>query len=179
MFCSSKNDPDETRPNANVCPVCLAHPGVLPVINREAVRHVLRVGGAIGGILAEYTEFDRKNYFYPDLPKGYQISQYEYPLVKGGVLSGVQLTRIHLEEDTARSLHEEADYSLVDFNRAGIPLMELVTEPAVKSAKEASSFARELQLLLRSLEAGEANMEKGQMRVEANISVSANETLGT
>ena len=97
MFCNSKNDPEEGRANVNVCPVCLAHPGTLPVINKEAVRHVLRVGVALGGTLADYTEFDRKNYFYPDLPKGYQISQYEYPLVSGGELAGIALTRIHLE----------------------------------------------------------------------------------
>ena len=172
MFCSSKNDPDETRPNANVCPVCLAHPGVLPVVNREAVRHVLRVGVALGGALAGYTEFDRKNYFYPDLPKGYQISQYEYPLVSGGELSGVAVTRVHLEEDTASSVHDESTgATTIDFNRAGVPLMELVTEPVITSAKQAGAFARELQLLLRCLGASEANMEKGEMRVEANVSV--------
>lgn len=181
MFCDSLNDPDETKPNVNICPVCLAHPGVLPVINREAVRHVLRVGGAIGGILADYTEFDRKNYFYPDLPKGYQISQYEYPLVKGGALNGVAITRIHLEEDTASSIHNETDGStVIDFNRAGVPLMELVTEPVITSATQAGAFARELQLLLRYLDASEANMEKGEMRVEANVSVSRSDLkLGT
>ncbi len=172
MFCDSANDPDETRPNVNVCPVCLAHPGTLPVINREAVKHVLRVGAAIGGTLADYTEFDRKSYFYPDIPKGYQISQYEYPLVTGGELAGVAVTRVHLEEDTARSSHEQG-VSLVDFNRAGVPLMELVTEPVIHGAEAAGRFARELQLLLRTLGAGEANLEKGEMRVEANISVSA------
>lgn len=172
MFCSSKNDPDETRPNVNVCPVCLAHPGVLPVINGAAVRHVLRVGLAIGARLADYTEFDRKSYFYPDLPKGYQISQYEYPLVSGGALAGVKITRIHLEEDTASSMHDDdSGATLIDYNRSGVPLMELVTDPVIHSAAEAGVFARELQLLLRYLGASEANMEKGQMRVEANISV--------
>lgn len=172
MFCRSKNDPDETRPNVNICPVCLAHPGTLPVINHDAVRHVLRVGIALGSTLADYTEFDRKNYFYPDLPKGYQISQFEYPLVAGGILSGVPITRIHLEEDTASSIHDEATgTTLVDYNRGGVPLMELVTEPAMHSAEEAGRFARELQLLLRYLGASDANMEKGEMRVEANVSV--------
>ncbi|HWP61701.1 MAG TPA: Asp-tRNA(Asn)/Glu-tRNA(Gln) amidotransferase subunit GatB [Candidatus Paceibacterota bacterium] len=180
MFCASKNDPDEPKPNVNICPVCLAHPGTLPVINAQAVRHVLRVGAALGAKLADYTEFDRKNYFYPDLPKGYQISQYEFPLVSGGTLAGVQITRVHLEEDTASSLHDEnTGETLVDFNRAGLPLMELVTDPVIKTAEEAGIFARELQLLLRSLGASEANMEKGQMRVEANISVSKDDTLGT
>jgi len=179
MFCSSKNDPDETRPNVNVCPVCMAHPGTLPVINREAVRHILRVGTAVGGTLADFTEFDRKSYFYPDIPKGYQISQYIHPLVTGGELVGVALTRVHLEEDTARSTHAGGK-SLVDFNRAGIPLMELVTEPVIRDAQTAGRFARELQLLLRTLGAGEANLEKGEMRIEANISVSSEEgTFGT
>ncbi len=179
MFCASKNDPEEKRPNIHICPVCMGYPGTLPVINKEAVRHVLRVGKALGSTLADFTEFDRKNYFYPDIPKGYQISQYKYPLVSGGSLSGVEITRVHLEEDTARSLHEKGDYSLVDFNRAGVPLMELVTEPVIHSAEEAVHFARELQLLLRYLGASEANMEKGEMRVEANISVSKTEKFGT
>lgn len=178
MFCASKNDPDEERPNVNVCAVCLAHPGTLPVINEEAVRHVLRVGAAIGGTLADYTEFDRKSYFYPDIPKGYQISQYEHPLVSGGMLANIAITRVHLEEDTARSSHEGGS-SLIDFNRAGVPLMELVTEPVIHDAKAAGEFARELQLLLRTLGASEANLEKGEMRIEANISVSKGDTLGT
>ncbi|NTV44566.1 MAG: Asp-tRNA(Asn)/Glu-tRNA(Gln) amidotransferase subunit GatB [Candidatus Yonathbacteria bacterium] len=172
MFCACKNDADETRPNVNICPVCMAHPGTLPVINKKAVGHVLRVGKAVGGTLAtDFTEFDRKNYFYPDIPKGYQISQYKYPLVSGGSLAGVELTRIHLEEDTATSKHDKGDYSLIDYNRAGVPLMELVTEPVIADADTAMRFAKELQLLLRYLGVSEANMEKGQMRVEANISV--------
>ncbi len=200
MFCNSKNDPDEKRPNVNICPVCMAHPGTLPVINKEAVRHILRIGKALGGAIADFTEFDRKNYFYPDIPKGYQISQYEYPLVKGGFLQipifstqsedknsqflisnspnknskfkKIAITRVHLEEDTARSQHDKGDdASFVDFNRAGVPLMELVTEPVISSAKEAGAFARELQLLLRYLGASEANMEKGELRVEANVSL--------
>ncbi|HVS79438.1 MAG TPA: Asp-tRNA(Asn)/Glu-tRNA(Gln) amidotransferase subunit GatB [Candidatus Paceibacterota bacterium] len=179
MFCDSKNDPDEERPNVNICPVCMGHPGTLPVINREAVRHVLRMGTAVGGKIADFTEFDRKNYFYPDIPKDYQISQYKYPLVQGGSIAGFELTRIHLEEDTASSHHEAGDYSLVNYNRAGVPLMELVTEPVIHSAADAARFAKELQLLLRYLGAGDANMEKGEMRVEANISVSASDVLGT
>jgi aspartyl-tRNA(Asn)/glutamyl-tRNA(Gln) amidotransferase subunit B len=172
MFCDSPNNADEAKPNVNICPVCMGHPGTLPVINKEAVRQVLTVGVALNGNIADYTEFDRKNYFYPDIPKGYQISQYKYPLVQGGELVGVLITRIHLEEDTARSLHEAGDYSLVDFNRAGVPLMELVTEPVIHDAEIAGKFAKELQLLLRTLGVSEANMEKGQMRVEANISLS-------
>ncbi|HLP44264.1 MAG TPA: Asp-tRNA(Asn)/Glu-tRNA(Gln) amidotransferase subunit GatB [Candidatus Nanoarchaeia archaeon] len=180
MFCNSKNDPDESRPNVNICPVCMGHPGTLPVINKEAVKHVLKMGHAVGGTIADFTEFDRKNYFYPDIPKGYQISQYKHPLVSGGELAGIAITRIHLEEDTARSTHDTGAESLVDFNRAGVPLMELVTEPVIHSAEDATRFAKELQLLLQYLGAGEANMEKGEMRVEANISVSAEEgKLGT
>ncbi|MBU4480484.1 Asp-tRNA(Asn)/Glu-tRNA(Gln) amidotransferase subunit GatB [Patescibacteria group bacterium] len=179
MFCNSKNDPDEKKPNVNICPVCMAHPGTLPVINKEAVKSVLKVGIALGADLADFTEFDRKNYFYPDIPKGYQISQYKYPLVSGGELKGVKITRVHLEEDTAKSIHDEKGISLVDFNRAGLPLMELVTEPVVENAQQASAFAKELQLLLRYLGVGEANMEKGEMRIEANISVSDNGEFGT
>ncbi|MEK7185188.1 MAG: Asp-tRNA(Asn)/Glu-tRNA(Gln) amidotransferase subunit GatB [Patescibacteria group bacterium] len=172
LFCNSKNDPDETRPNVNICPVCMGHPGTLPVLNKEAVKKVIQVGLAVGGKIADVTEFDRKHYFYPDIPKGYQISQYKHPLVEGGSLNGIALTRIHLEEDTASSSHtDSADSSLVDFNRAGVPLMELVTEPVIHSAVDAGNFAREFQLLLQYLGVGEANMEKGEMRVEANISV--------
>jgi len=156
----------------------MAHPGTLPVPNREALRQVLRVGAALNANRADFTEFDRKSYFYPDIPKGYQISQYEHPLVQGGSLAGVAVTRIHLEEDTARSSHA-ADASLVDFNRAGVPLMELVTEPVIHDAETAAMFARELQLLLRTLVASHANLEKGEMRVEANISVSKDDTFGT
>jgi aspartyl-tRNA(Asn)/glutamyl-tRNA(Gln) amidotransferase subunit B len=171
MFCNSKNDPDEKRPNVNICPICMAHPGTLPVINKEAVHHVLKMGVAVDGKLADFTEFDRKNYFYPDIPKGYQISQYKYPLVSGGFINGVEITRVHLEEDTARSQHDGGS-SFIDYNRAGVPLMELVTEPVIHDAETAVAFAKELQLLLRYLGASEANMEKGQMRVEVNISLS-------
>ena len=179
MFCFCVNDPDEKRPNTTICPICTGHPGTLPTANREAIRKVLMIGVAVGGTCADFTEFDRKHYFYPDIPKGYQISQYKHPLVTGGVLAGVPLTRIHLEEDTARSTHDRGGESLVDFNRSGLPLMELVTEPEIKSGAQAAEFARELQRLLRYLDAGAANMEKGEMRVEANLSISSSEKLGT
>ena len=179
MFCGCKNDPETGVPNLYVCPVCMGHPGTLPVINRKAVHKVLQVGVALGAKLADFTEFDRKNYFYPDIPKGYQISQYAFPLVSGGSLAGVDITRVHLEEDTARSSHEKPGVSLVDFNRAGVPLMELVTEPVIHSAEQAMNFARELQLLLQYMNVSDANMEKGQMRVEVNISVSKTDALGT
>ena len=181
MFCSCKNNPDEEKPNINVCPVCMAHPGTLPVINKKAIESVIKVGLALGGDIADFTEFDRKNYFYPDIPKGYQISQYKYPIVSGGSLANFDITRVHLEEDNK---HFDS-YSLVDFNRGGVPLMELVTEPntfdnAEIAAKTTSNFAKELQLILWYLGVSEANMEKGEMRVEANISVSENQkVLGT
>lgn len=179
MFCSCKNDTEEKNPNVNICPICTGQPGTLPVINRQAVKNVLKMGVALGSKLADFTEWDRKNYFYPDIPKGYQISQYKYPLVSGGKLNGINITRIHLEEDTAKSSHDQGDFSLVDFNRAGVPLMELVTEPELHSGKESADFARELQLLLQYLGVGDANMEKGEMRIEANISVSTTDKLGT
>ena len=172
MFCGCANNPDEKTPNMNICPVCMAHPGTLPVINGEAVKSVIKVGLALGAKIADFTEFDRKNYFYPDIPKAYQISQYKYPIVSLGQLNGVDITRVHLEEDTATSKHDRGDYSLMDFNRAGVPLMELVTEPVIHSSKEAGDFGRELQLLLKYLGVSEVNMEKGQMRVELNISIS-------
>ena len=179
MFCGCTNAPHAQDANTHVCPVCMAHPGTLPVVNKEAVFFLMQMGTAIGGTLAEYSEFDRKNYFYPDIPKAYQISQYKFPFVTGGSIGGVEVTRVHLEEDTARSVHDQGEESLVDFNRAGVPLMELVTEPVIHTAVEAGKFARELQLLLRTLGLSDANMEKGEMRVEANISISSDSSLGT
>lgn len=178
MFSKSPNNPDETKPNQNISPVDLAHPGTLPTINQKAIEHMIRIGLAVGGDIANFTEFDRKNYFYPDIPKGYQISQYKYPIVSNGSLAGFDLERIHLEEDTATSKHFD-EHTLVDFNRAGAPLMELVTRPVLHTADDVIKFARELQLLLRYLDAGDANIEKGQMRVEVNISVSKTDELGT
>ncbi len=177
MFCGCKNDPEEKSPNVNICPVCMAHPGAIPVPNKKAIELVMRIGLAIGGEIADFTEFDRKNYFYPDIPKGYQISQYKYPIVSGGSLGGMKITRVHLEEDTGTSKHDRGDYSLVDFNRAGVPLSELVTDPHTfdsidEAAKVGGAFGKEYQLLLWYLGASDANMEKGEMRVEANISIS-------
>lgn len=182
MFCDCLNDPNEKRPNFNVCPVCTAQPGSLPVINREAVRMVIKTGLSLNCDIPVSSKFDRKNYFYPDLPKGYQISQYDKPFCKDGFLEingkKIRIRRVHLEEDTGRLVHEN-DYSLVDFNRAGIPLMELVTEPDINSAIEARRFAEELQLILRYLDVSDADMEKGQMRVEVNISIGKGGKLGT
>ncbi len=172
MFCGCRNQPHDSIPNTYICPVCTAQPGTLPVPNEKAIAMVLLFGEAVGAKKADFSEFDRKNYFYPDIPKAYQISQYKFPFLTDGSLAGVELTRVHLEEDTARSQHDKGDYSLVDFNRAGVPLMELVTEPVIHDAATAGKFARELRLLLRTLGISNANMEKGEMRVEANISVS-------
>jgi len=180
MFCACKNDPDERHPNVNICPICTGQPGTLPVINEEAVNKVIRVGLALKSQISEITKWDRKNYFYPDLPKGYQISQYDNPICVGGALEfkiqnskfKIRVRRIHLEEDTGRLIHfGHVGHSLVDFNRAGVPLMELVTEPDLNSGEEASVFAQELQLLLRYLGVSDADMEKGQMRIEANLSL--------
>ena len=183
MFCGCSNTYADAPPNTHVCPVCLGLPGTLPTINRHAVEHVLATGVAIAGEFPAATRWDRKNYFYPDLPKGYQISQYELPLVSHGRLTfntsegevTIRITRAHLEEDTAKLIHgtDEAGrrVSLVDFNRSGAPLMEIVTEPDVRSAEQARRYAEELQALLRAIGASDADMERGQMRVEANISL--------
>jgi aspartyl-tRNA(Asn)/glutamyl-tRNA(Gln) amidotransferase subunit B len=175
MFCSCPNN-FEAKPNTNICPICLGHPGTLPVINKKAVQKVMKVGAALNCKLANVSKFDRKSYFYPDLPKGYQISQFDKPLCGKGFLeiNGKKITirRIHLEEDAGKLIHTDKNYSLLDCNRAGLPLMELVTDPDIRSAEEATAFAKELQLILRYLDISEANMEKGQMRVEVNISLS-------
>jgi len=200
MFCDSLNNPDEKHPNVNICPVCLGHPGTLPVANEDAVKKVIMTGLALGCKIENDTFFERKNYFYPDLPKGYQISQYQKPLCYGGHLElttsdvrgtsdvkKIRIIRIHLEEDAGRLYHLPAqagppggEYSLVDFNRAGVPLMELVTEPDLESGEEVRKFAEELQLILRYLGVSDADMEKGLMRVEVNISLTGNDgKLGT
>ncbi len=170
MFCGCLNDPNEKHPNINVCPICMGHPGTLPVINKEAIKSVLKMGMALRGKIASRSQFDRKNYFYPDLPKGYQISQYKYPLVDGGELNGIRVRRIHLEEDTGKLSHQ-GEESFVDLNRAGVPLMELVTEPDISSGKDARDFSEELRLILRYLDISNGDMEKGEMRCEVNISL--------
>jgi aspartyl-tRNA(Asn)/glutamyl-tRNA(Gln) amidotransferase subunit B len=183
MFCGCSTAYDGAPPNSHVCPVCLGLPGALPVINRRAVELVLATGLAIDAVTPEATRWDRKNYFYPDLPKGYQISQYDLPLASHGRLTidtsdgpfTVGIHRAHLEEDTAKLIHATgADgrrVSLIDFNRSGAPLMEIVTEPDIRTAEQARRYAEELQLLLRSIGSSDADMERGQMRVEANVSI--------
>ena len=180
LFCGCRNDPNSDDPNVYICPVCVGYPGALPYLNKQAVEHVLRVGAALGGELASFTEFDRKHYFYPDIPKGYQISQYAFPLVKNAALVGVGIQRIHLEEDTAKSSHDVCSSgSVIDFNRSGVPLMELVTDPVIHTAEGARHFGDMLQQTLRYLGIARARMEWGEMRVEANISISDSDMLGT
>ena len=167
-------------PNFNVCPVCCGMPGVLPVFNRHVLELAIRAGLAVHCEIAEHSIFARKNYFYPDLPKGYQISQYELPLCKGGYVElpasdgqparRVNLVRIHLEEDAGKNLHA-ADASLVDLNRSGVPLVEIVSEPDIRSPEEAGAYLRELRQMLRYLEVSHANMEEGNFRCDANVSV--------
>jgi len=188
MFCSCANNPDEKIANKNVCPICMAHPGTLPVINEEAINNIILTGLALNCEIQQHSKFDRKSYFYPDLPKGYQISQFDLPICKNGYLDihlddgtvkRIRINRIHMEEDTGRLNHASDGSSLVDFNRAGVPLMELVTEADIHSAEEAKKFAQELQLILRYINVSDADMEKGQMRCEVNISISKTEELGT
>ncbi|KKR08230.1 MAG: Aspartyl/glutamyl-tRNA(Asn/Gln) amidotransferase subunit B [Parcubacteria group bacterium GW2011_GWC1_39_29] len=176
MFCSCKNDPNEKRPNQNICPICMGHPGTLPVANKRAIEKTVMAGLGLNCQIEKDTFFERKNYFYPDLPKGYQITQYQKPFCYGGYLElggkKFRITRIHLEEDAGRLNHPAgANYSLVDYNRAGMPLMELVTEPDFENGPEVKAFAEELQLVLRYLNVSDADMEKGLMRVEVNISL--------
>lgn len=180
MFCDSPNNPDETVPNTNICEVCTAQPGTLPVVNKEAIRLGTLLGLALNCKIASSSKFDRKSYFYPDLPKGYQISQYDKPIAEHGYLDinvdgevkRVRIRRAHLEEDAGKNVHPEGlGYSLVDYNRAGTPLIEIVTEPDISSAKEARIFLEELRNIVRYIGAGSADMEKGTMRLEPNISV--------
>ena len=180
MFCGSKNNPDEIEPNRNICEVCTGQPGVLPVINKEAVRKALIVGLALDCEIPEYSKFDRKNYFYPDLPKGYQISQYDQPICGQGVMviehegeqRAIRINRAHLEEDAGKLIHE-GHSTLVDLNRAGVPLQEIVTEPDFRSPAEAKAFLQELRSIVRYLGVSDADMEKGHLRCDANVSLRA------
>jgi aspartyl-tRNA(Asn)/glutamyl-tRNA(Gln) amidotransferase subunit B len=226
LFCSCKNDPEETEPNKNICPICTGQPGVLPVLNKQALIYAYSLANALKMKINEKSIFARKHYFYPDLPKNYQISQYEIPLAFDGEVliirenfqKKVRIRRLHLEEDTASNIHVNVDltqmnadkstqinadkyisdnprienprssaldprksagYSLVDFNRSGIPLVEIVTEPDINSADEAEAFAEDFILLIRYLKISSASAEKGQIRFEANISLGEGEKLGT
>jgi aspartyl-tRNA(Asn)/glutamyl-tRNA(Gln) amidotransferase subunit B len=187
MFCGcSLSFGDE--PNTHTCPVCLGHPGTLPVTNAEAVHFALMIAMAFGCEIAPRSIFHRKNYFYPDLPKGYQISQYDIPLATAGHLGDVRIHRVHMEEDAAKLIHEGssgrihgAETSVVDFNRGGTPLVEIVTEPDLRSPAEAAEFGRLLQATLRRMGVSDVNMEEGSLRMDANVSIrpAGTATLGT
>lgn len=190
IFCNCSTNFD-SPPNTNVCPVCLGHPGVLPVLNEEVLNSAIKMGLAIEGQIASYSKFDRKQYFYPDLPKNYQISQYDLPIVEHGKLEielvdpktkevskkTIGITRLHMEEDAGKLVHGGSDrlagstHSLVDFNRTGIPLLEIVSEPDLRSGQEASEYAQELRRVVRYLGIGNGNMQEGSLRCDVNISV--------
>jgi len=179
IFCGCETKFGEDA-NTRTCPVCIGMPGVLPVLNRKAVEYIVKTGLSTHGKVSPSSRFARKNYFYPDLPKGYQISQYELPIIEGGhveiVIDGnvkrIGITRIHLEEDAGKNLHQSAgNASLVDLNRAGTPLMEIVSEPDIRTAEEASEYLKKLRSILRYIEVSDADMEKGNFRCDANVSI--------
>ena len=178
MFCRCSADYAAAEPNTHVCPVCLGMPGMLPVINQKAVEYTVMTALALNCQIPEFSKFDRKNYFYPDLPKGYQISQYDLPLSRDGWLDievgggsrRIGIERVHLEEDTAKLVHL-GGYSLVDFNRAGVPLMEIVSRPDIRTSEEARQYLARLRTIVRYLGVNSGNMEEGAMRCEANISL--------
>jgi aspartyl-tRNA(Asn)/glutamyl-tRNA(Gln) amidotransferase subunit B len=196
MFCACRNE-FGAEPNTLTCPVCLGHPGSLPVPNEEAIARIVKIGLALGSEIAPRSVFHRKNYFYPDMPKNYQISQYDLPVCVGGHLdveladgstTRVGITRVHMEEDTGKTVHgsasgriHEAEYALIDYNRAGVPLVECVSEPDMRSPGEAAAYLRELRALLGSLDVSDVRMEEGSLRCDANVSVRppGTEALGT
>ncbi len=184
MFCSCANNPDTREPNTNICEICMGHPGTLPVPNKQAIIWTTLIGRALGCTIREVSKFDRKHYFYPDLPKGYQISQYDEPIAENGQITlqffldenpretaVIGIERAHLEEDTAKLMHDSDGNTFADFNRSSAPLVEIVTKPNFQTALEAKTFCQELRSILRTLKVSDADMEKGQMRCEANISL--------
>ena len=183
MFCGCGSDYQQAKPNSRVCPVCMGMPGVLPVVNKKAVELIIKTGLAIDCSINHETKFDRKNYSYPDLMKGYQISQFDLPVAINGKLNisldgkekTIGVTRVHLEEDVARLIHKNdpkgLSCSLIDINRAGVPLMEIVSEPDMRSPEEANEYLTKLHSIVRSIKASTANMEEGSFRCDANISI--------
>ncbi len=182
MFCRCPADYADAPPNTHCCPICMGFPGVLPVINERAIEYTIMTALALNCEIPEFSKFDRKNYFYPDLPKGYQISQYDMPLSRNGYLTithdgqekRIGITRVHLEEDTGRLAHIALDgdsYSLVDLNRAGVPLMEIVSEPDMRSPEEARLYMEKLRSILLYLGVSSGKMEEGALRCDANVSV--------
>jgi aspartyl-tRNA(Asn)/glutamyl-tRNA(Gln) amidotransferase subunit B len=196
MFCGCRNAFGE-EPNTVTCPVCMGHPGSLPVPNAEALRRIIKIGLALDSTIAPHSLFHRKNYFYPDMPKNYQISQYDLPICVGGHLDidlpdgstkRVGITRVHMEEDTGKTTHgsssgriHDADHALIDYNRAGVPLVECVSEPDMRSPAEAAAYLRELRATLEALDVSDVKMEEGSLRCDANVSVrpEGSDALGT
>ncbi len=190
IFCSCSTD-FSSSPNTNICPICLGYPGVLPVLNQKVLSSAVKLGLALKAKIASYSKFDRKQYFYPDLPKNYQISQYDLPIVEGGTLEielvnktnqevihkNIGITRLHMEEDAGKLIHSGSNqltgssYSLIDFNRAGIPLLEIVSEPDLRTGQEAAEYAQELRRLVRYLGISDGNMQEGSLRCDVNISI--------
>jgi aspartyl-tRNA(Asn)/glutamyl-tRNA(Gln) amidotransferase subunit B len=191
IFCNCSTEFDPDHPNSKVCPICLGYPGVLPVLNEKVLEAAVKMGLALNAKIAPYSKFDRKQYFYPDLPKNYQISQYDLPIVEHGELEieltdkktkevtckKIGVTRLHMEEDAGKLVHVGSDrlsgstHSLVDFNRTGVPLLEIVSEPDLRSGEEAAEYAQELRRMVRYLGVGDGNMQEGSLRCDVNISV--------
>ncbi len=181
LFCGCSNDSESAPPNTHVCPVCLGHPGVLPVPNEQAIRWAILLGLALNGSITPKSKFDRKHYFYPDLPKAYQISQFDLPVMQNGTVTldvpgeddpvTIELERLHLEEDAAKNIHGEDGKTYVDFNRGGTPLCEIVTRPDLRTSAQAKAYMQELRLLARTLMVSDADMEKGNLRCDVNISL--------
>lgn len=188
LFCSCDNESFNSKPNTNICPVCSGQPGALPVMNKTAVLYTVKAGIAMGSEINKYSKWDRKSYFYPDLPKGYQISQYDKPLCVGGNIEilldngeskNIRLNRIHLEEDAGKSIHDKSvEFTYLDYNRCGTPLMEIVSEPDIASSSEAEKYGKEIRRIVRYLNVSRADMEKGHMRFDINVNLKVEDEKG-